>query len=129
MGVKRGRRRVGGIVITCGSRARREGSPRSRARAVGHGVGFRAQRSDYPYNWTSIEAARENGHDAIAKLLSSARDRMPLDRGIPTNEVRQMKRRALLVGITYSNTSSNMWPQLCGPHDDVDNYRELLVSG
>lgn len=81
------------------------------------------------HNWTSIEAARENGHDAIAKLLSSARDRMPLDRGIPTNEVRQMKRRALLVGITYSNTSSNMWPQLCGPHDDVDNYRELLVSG
>ena len=28
-------------------------SPRSRARAVGHGVGFRAQRSDYPYTGTS----------------------------------------------------------------------------
>ena len=49
MGVERGRRRVGGVVITCGSRARREGSPRSRARAVGHGIGFRAQRSVYPY--------------------------------------------------------------------------------
>ena len=50
MGVKRGRRQVGGVVITCSSRARREGSPRSRARAVGHEIGFRAQRSDYPYN-------------------------------------------------------------------------------
>ena len=50
MGVKRGRRRVGGVVITCGSRAGREGSPRSRVRAVGHEIGFRAQRSDYPYS-------------------------------------------------------------------------------
>ena len=50
MGVKRGQRRVGGIVIMCGSRARREGSLRSRACAVGHEIGFRAQCSDYPYN-------------------------------------------------------------------------------
>ena len=44
--------RVGGAAnnITCGSRARHESSPRSRARAVGHEIGFRAQRSDYPYN-------------------------------------------------------------------------------
>ena len=43
--------RVGGAAnnITCGSRARHEGSPCSRARAVGHEIGFRAQRSDYPY--------------------------------------------------------------------------------
>ena len=37
--------RVGGDIITCDSRARREGSPHSRARAVGHEIGFRAQRS------------------------------------------------------------------------------------
>ena len=82
------------------------------------------------HDWTSLEAARENGRDTIAELLSSdGGDRMPLNRNMPTNEVRQMKRRALLVGITYSNTSSNMWPQLYGPYDDVDNYRGLLVSG
>ena len=81
------------------------------------------------HNWTSLEAARKNGRDTIAKLLSSrSGDRMPLGRDIPTNEVRQMKRLALLVGITYPNASSSMWPQLEGPHDDVDNYRELLVS-
>ena len=49
MRVKRGQRRVGGVVITCGSHTRCEGSPHSRARAVGHGIGFRAQCSDYPY--------------------------------------------------------------------------------
>ena len=86
-------------------------------------------------NWTSFEAARENGYAMIAELLSSGGgDRMSLDRDIPglvcgTNEARQMKRRALLVGITYSNTSSNMWPQLYGPYDDVANCRGLLVSG
>ena len=43
--------RVGGAAnnITCGSRARHEGSPHSRAHAVGHEIGFRAQCSDYPY--------------------------------------------------------------------------------
>ena len=46
--------RVGGDIITCDSRARREGSPRSRARAMGHEIGFQAQRSIHPYkNQTS----------------------------------------------------------------------------
>ena len=72
-------------------------------------------------NWTSFEAARENGHVTIAELLSSSSG--------ATNEVRQMKRRALLVGIAYSDTFSNMWPRLYGSHDDVDNYRERLISG
>ena len=76
------------------------------------------------HDWTSLEAARENGRDTIVELLSSSRDRH-----IPTSEVRPMKRRALLVGITYSNTSSNTWPQLHSPHDDVDNYQKLLISG
>ena len=37
------------------------------------------------------------------------------------------KRRALLVGITYSNPW-NTWSSLEGPHGDVDQYRDLLVS-
>ena len=37
------------------------------------------------------------------------------------------KRRALLVGISYSNPS-NTWSPLDGPHGDVDRYRDLLVS-
>jgi hypothetical protein len=37
------------------------------------------------------------------------------------------KRRALLVGITYSSPS-NTWSQLDGPHGDVDQYRDLLIS-
>ena len=49
MGVEQGRRRVGGIVIMCSSCARRKGSLHSRTCAVGHGIGFWAQCSDYPY--------------------------------------------------------------------------------
>ena len=58
MGVERGRRRVGGVVITCGSCARREGSLCSRARAVGHEIGFRAQRSGHPYRRSSRSKSR-----------------------------------------------------------------------
>ena len=55
---RRGRRRVGGNCITCDSRARRARvtycyctviSPPSKARAVGHGIGFQAQRAMHPY--------------------------------------------------------------------------------
>ena len=42
-------------------------------------------------------------------------------------EVESLKRRALLVGITYTGPH-NKWSQLDGPHDDVDRYRELLTS-
>jgi hypothetical protein len=37
------------------------------------------------------------------------------------------KRRALLVGITYRNPS-NTWDPLEGAFDDVERYRELLIS-
>ncbi|KAH9977499.1 caspase domain-containing protein [Russula compacta] len=36
------------------------------------------------------------------------------------------KRRALLIGITYSG--SKTWSELDGPHHDVDHYQELLTS-
>jgi hypothetical protein len=39
----------------------------------------------------------------------------------------EAKRRALLVGITYTNPW-NTWSQLDGPHGDVDQYRGLLIS-
>lgn len=38
-----------------------------------------------------------------------------------------IKRRALLVGISYCSPS-NTWSRLDGPHEDVDQYRELLMS-
>jgi hypothetical protein len=37
------------------------------------------------------------------------------------------KRRALLVGISYSGPH-NKWPALDGPHDDVDRFRQLLTE-
>ncbi|KAI0293727.1 caspase domain-containing protein [Multifurca ochricompacta] len=37
------------------------------------------------------------------------------------------KRRALLVGISYSGPF-NTWSRLDGPHGDVDHFRELLVG-
>jgi hypothetical protein len=43
-------------------------------------------------------------------------------------EAAQIRRRALLVGITYTNPPSNTWSPLDGPHGDVDRYRELLTS-
>ena len=36
------------------------------------------------------------------------------------------QRRALLIGITYAG--SKTWPELYGPHRDVDHYQELLTS-
>ena len=40
---------------------------------------------------------------------------------------RRTKRRALLVGISYTSPW-NTWPPLDEPHGDVDQYRDLLVS-
>jgi len=41
--------------------------------------------------------------------------------------VASLKRRALLIGITYTGPH-NKWSQLDGPHGDVDRYRDLLTS-
>jgi hypothetical protein len=38
-----------------------------------------------------------------------------------------IKRRALLVGISYSGPH-NTWSRLDGPYDDVDRYHGLLIS-
>jgi hypothetical protein len=39
----------------------------------------------------------------------------------------ETKRRALLIGITYTNPW-NTWSQLDGPHGDVDQYQDLLLN-
>jgi hypothetical protein len=51
---------------------------------------------------------------------------LPDDVHHKTNDV-ETERRALLVGITYTS-SSNTWSQLDGPHGDVDQYQDLLIS-
>ena len=38
------------------------------------------------------------------------------------------KRRALLVGISYEGSIDPVWTPLEHPHDDVDNFRKLLIS-
>ena len=38
------------------------------------------------------------------------------------------KRRALLVGISYEGSIDPVWVPLEPPHDDVENFRELLIS-
>ncbi|KAH9991896.1 caspase domain-containing protein [Russula vinacea] len=37
------------------------------------------------------------------------------------------KRRALLVGITYHDSTDPIWTPLDGPHIDVDHFRNLLI--
>jgi hypothetical protein len=37
------------------------------------------------------------------------------------------RRRALLVGISYHDSTSPIWVPLYGPHDDVEIFREFLI--
>jgi hypothetical protein len=69
------------------------------------------------------------------RILRMFRRADPKDKGsvhLPGDEESQRavattKRRALLVGISYCSPS-NTWSRLDGPHEDVDQYRELLMS-
>ncbi len=45
-----------------------------------------------------------------------------------TSNVDRKKRRALLVGISYSYSQSSVWSSLENPHEDVDVVRNLLVG-
>ena len=38
------------------------------------------------------------------------------------------KRRALLIGISYHHSLSELWSPLDSPHEDVDRFRELLIG-
>jgi hypothetical protein len=40
----------------------------------------------------------------------------------------KLKRRALLVGISYAHSQSETWWELEHPHKDVDMFRDLLVG-
>ena len=70
-------------------------------------------------------------HDAEEE---SEADVPPPDRPLPdANEQSKVnapksKRRALLVGITYKDSTDEVWTPLEYPHDDVDRFRELLIS-
>jgi hypothetical protein len=59
--------------------------------------------------------------DARNKYLPRADDVHDKTKDVET------KRQALLVGITYSSPT-NTWSQLDGPHGDLDQYRDLLIS-
>ncbi|KAF8489073.1 caspase domain-containing protein [Russula emetica] len=66
--------------------------------------------------------------DVHSKLVPNGihRKHLPDDVHDKTKVVKT-KRRALLVGITYTSPS-NTWSQLDGPHGDVDQYRDLLIN-
>src|SRR5437588_9192516 len=48
--------------------------------------------------------------------------------GKANETTRTLKRRALLVGISYKHTPSDEWAPLEGPHEDVTHFRELLIG-
>jgi hypothetical protein len=57
------------------------------------------------------------------QLTSVEEDTQIVARAGPTT-----KRRALLVGISYHHSPSDIWPPLDCPHEDVDRFRELLIG-
>lgn len=109
---------------------RREGSPR----------GITPLSDDSDNRELPGEVNGEGLRDSInSKYLPENVHSKPVPNGIhrkhsPTEEHNKLpddthdktKRRALLVGITYSSPS-NTWSPLDGPHGDVDQYRDLLV--
>ena len=63
---------------------------------------------------------------ALENLFLEDAQRVWLQRGL--HDVKVAKRRALLVGISYEGSTDEVWTLLAYPHDDVDNFRELLIS-
>jgi len=64
-------------------------------------------------------------------INSNGRIRLPdVEEGKPqgTSIVPTVKRRALLVGISYAYSQSDTWWSLENPHDDVDLFWNLLVG-
>ena len=55
--------------------------------------------------------------------LTDVQEETQTARAAPTS-----KRRALLVGISYRHSLSELWSSLDGPHEDVDRFRELLIG-
>ena len=39
-----------------------------------------------------------------------------------------VKRRALVVGISYAHSQSDIWWPLENPHEDVEMFRDLLIG-
>jgi hypothetical protein len=124
------------VLGTC---RRREGSPRGRARTHHSDDSYGKELPGEPNgielpecinskhlpNGTHNIHFPDEGHDK--RVPDDAHNNHhPDDVHHKTKDV-EAKRRALLVGITYTNPW-NTWSQLDGPHGDVDQYRGLLIS-
>ena len=62
-----------------------------------------------------------------SKAHVPAPERPPCAGAESKDHVPTRKRRALLIGITYHDSTDPTWTSLVGPHDDVDHFRELLI--
>jgi hypothetical protein len=71
---------------------------------------------------------KDEGNSSLAK--DDGNIRLPDDVAYHVEnkpEVPAKRRKALLVGISYSSPS-NTWSPLDGPHGDVDRFKDLLLS-
>lgn len=77
------------------------------------------------------QATDSNGHEPLR-----GPDRPDLEEGKSQDTVigpalsptLKVKRRALLVGISYAYIQSDLWCSLENPHQDVDMFRDLLIG-
>lgn len=136
---------MGGCVSTVlprrvlGTRRGREGSPRERPRTPrsddsdGKELASESNGAELPDcinskhlpNGTHNKHSPDEGHNKLVPD-DAHNNHHPDDVHHKTKDV-EAKRRALLVGITYANPW-NAWPPLDGPHGDVDQYQDLLIS-
>ncbi|KAF8267126.1 caspase domain-containing protein [Lactarius quietus] len=71
--------------------------------------------------WTENREAIASVEKSLAPFISAC------DRSHRPVVVRSNKRRALLVGISYTGPH-NQWSALDGPHDDVNRFQQLLTD-
>jgi len=93
-----------------------------------HGLNNEGYQVDSLKKESQVHGLNNEGYQVDSLKKESQGDRPGLKRDGQVDDVKKdaptMKRRALLIGITYSN--AKLWSQLEGPHKDVDQYQELL---
>jgi len=104
------------------------GTPRGRGRVSPEGSTHPSLEVDSLKKDSQVHGLNNEGYQVDSLKKESQGDRPGLKRDGQVDDVKKdaptMKRRALLIGITYSN--AKLWSQLEGPHKDVDQYQELL---
>ena len=70
---------------------------------------------------------RSNTGTSNGTSVNASTHPLPIQNKDDRQGVASLKRRALLIGITYTGPH-NKWTPLDGPHSDVDRYRDLLTS-